>query len=44
MSFSATLSADSCYAGILQFVLVVVVTVEVVRPFVYNYFYRYNYH
>ena len=27
-----TLSADSCYAGILQFVLVVVVTVELVVP------------
>ena len=44
------LSADNCYAGIVQFVLVVVVTVEVVEvvvlvvPIVYYYFYHYNYH
>ena len=30
LSFSVTLSADSCYAAILRFVLVVVVMVKVV--------------
>ena len=32
LSFSVTFRADSCYAGILRFVLVVVVMVEVVVP------------